>query len=235
MTRDTSFNPRSAFRAGLLLAAVAAAGPAQAAAVHGLAGSFWDLDGSISSLAAARTEIEGRTPDATFRATTLDYPAGEPQQAEDGSTSLSELLGDNAEDLTGANPDIVSTSVWVMTGWLDLAPGTYSMSLGSDDGFSLSLNGATVAEHSEPRGFAYSDFTYEVIGSAPVAVSLLWYENWGYTGMEFLAGGTPLGGDALLMAAEDDPDFAAVPAPPAAALLVAAIAALGLHARRRRA
>ncbi|SDX61784.1 VPLPA-CTERM protein sorting domain-containing protein [Albimonas donghaensis] len=223
---------RSALAWLCMAPALVAAAPAGAAVIHGLSGEFWDQSSFIPNAAAAEAIADSETPDVVFRATTLSFPNGEEDLA--NTSSLRDYFGPNAEDYAGAEIAELSYSVWRLTGWFDLDVGTYAMQVGTDDGFVLYLDGQEAASHPESRAFGYTGFTFEVTDVNPVAVTLVWFENNGLTGMEFLSDGLVLGGSDLLLNAEDDPDLAAVPLPASGVLLGAALLGLRHTARRGR-
>lgn len=219
--------------AGPVLAVGMLATPAAAAVIHGLTGEYWDETTSLSDVYAAEDVADGRAPDVTYRATTLSFP-GSGGSIPD-NTTLRDYFGSNASDYAGAEVSTLNNGVWRLTGWLDLDVGTHTMGVGSDDGFILYLDGVEAASHPAPRSFSYTNFSYTVLGVNPVAITLVWYENGGDTGMEYLYDGAALTGETLLLNAADDPDASPIPAPPSLVLLGGALAVFGISARRRRA
>ncbi len=206
------------------LIACAALLPVTGAHAATFGGAFWDADRSFGNIGDVLGYIDGRAPDATFRSTAIDYPnAGESITS---GTRLSDFLGaTDAATLSGAGDRNLMTSVFRFTGTVDLA-GIHDITVGSDDGFTLSLNGINVMQHSTPRAFAYTKGSYDFSGKT--TFELTYYENYGFTGVEFLIGDTVVNGSMAASAP------AAVPVPAALPLLGAGIAALGGLRRMRR-
>lgn len=188
-------------------------------------GAFWDADRSFGTIGDVLGYIDGRGPDATFLSTAIDYPnAGESITS---GTRLSDFLGTtDAATLSGAGNSNLMTSVFRFTGTLDLV-GEQSLSVGSDDGFVLSLNGVNVMQWSTPRAFDHTKGSYTFAGAT--TFDLVYYENYGNTGVEFMIGDTVVNSSMSAAAAP-----APVPVPAALPLLGAGIAALGGLRRMRR-
>lgn len=188
-------------------------------------GAFWDADRSFGTIDDVLDYIDGRGPDATFLSTAIDYPnAGQDLRS---STLLSEFLGTtDAATLSGAGNSNLMTSVFRFTGTVNLV-GETSISVGSDDGFTLNLNGVEVMQYSTPRPFARTTGSHTFTG--PTTFDLVYYENYGNTGVEFMIGDTVVSGT---MAAATAP--APVPLPAALPMLGAGIAAMaGLRRLRQ--
>lgn len=211
-----------ATRAALI--ACAALLPASVGHAATFDGAFWDADRSFGSIGDALAYIDGRAADATFRSTAIDYPnAG---GSITSNTRLSDFLGaTDGATLSGAADNTLAKSVFRFAGTVDLA-GMQEISVGSDDGFALSLNGVTVLSHSAPRSFQYTkgDFSF----GGKTTFELTYYENYGNTGVEFRIG------DAIVGSGMAAATPAAVPLPAALPLLGAGVAALaGLRRLRR--
>ncbi|MEO1613187.1 MAG: PA14 domain-containing protein, partial [Pseudomonadota bacterium] len=94
--------------------------------------------------------VAANDPDATFTATEIAYGAKQ------SDTSIAEFLGDDASSITGDGTLEMGPSALVLTGFIYIPPGTHTVSVVSDDGFSLSLGGV---EFSEFDGKRASDAT----------------------------------------------------------------------------
>jgi len=166
----------------------------------GLNGAFFNT-GPFSTVADAAAAIVGATPGATFLSTVVDYPNGDLNVVTDIYTPLSTYLGVDAASLVGTGGDL-ETSVQVYTGFImidsafDFEPGgdiNVGFAVGSDDGMRLKIGGVTVVEWSTPRPFGITSGTAEFAAAGLYDVELLYYENYGGTGVEFYStiGGPP--------------------------------------------
>lgn len=215
-----------------LLAAAAslvlAAGAAQAASTPGFQASFWDASGWLGNIAGAESVIASRAADATFIASTIDYPNAGGSIVD--STTLSSFLGADAGSLSGFGGSDLTHSVFEFTGLVDLAAGAHTLTVGSDDGFALWINGDLVSSYDGNRSFGTTSASWISTG-APASIRLIYWENDGYTGVEFLADG------ALATAAALTPGNVTsdVPLPAAAPLLLCGLGAVAALRRGRKA
>lgn len=197
-----------AFAALLMTAA-----PATAAT---FAGAFWDHDGPLASLADADAVIAGGAPDAVFSVPLIDFPAGGAKTASDGTT-LAAFLGLDAAALGAAAGATLDQSVFRFTGFLDLPAGEALFTVGSDDGFRLTVGDAVVSAFDGRRSFSETAATTDA-GEGLTPFELIYYENQSVTGVEFSLNG------ALAV-----PTVVAAPA--ALPLLLAALGALAAFGR----
>lgn len=184
------------------------------------AGSFWDADRSFGNIGDVTAYIARNDPTATFQSTGIDYPnAG---GSISSSTTLADFLGADADTLSGAGDSNLMKSVFQFSGDLGLS-GIQTVSVGSDDGFVLKLDGVEVLGFSTPRAFAYTSGSFDFTDVK--MFELTYYENYGNTGVEFRIGGTVV-----------NPSMspAPVPVPAALPLLGAGLATLGGLRRMRR-
>ncbi|WP_433999109.1 VCBS domain-containing protein [Endozoicomonas sp.] len=121
----------------------------------GLTGEVFNTDSAIPNLQAAFDLIENNQPDASFTATNIDY-------TDHSAPTLSEFLGDGAEDLTGDTTANVETMAFKLSGQIQLGEGAHSFRITSDDGFILRINGQEVAKYEGLRSAAPSTGTYTV-------------------------------------------------------------------------
>lgn len=170
----------------------------------GLQGAVYDTGGGIGNLAAAEAIVTAAagTPTATFTATSLDYPNGAPNVA---VSTIGNFLG--VDGATISNPAILpvaaTTVVFTYEGYIRVdAAGTYSFSVGSDDGFDLQIDGATVTQFPNNRGFGTTTGP-ATLGAGYHSFRLLYWENGGQEGLlatSSLNGGI-LGQDVLAFGA----------------------------------
>jgi len=178
------FLKRLALRGALALACSLFVSTAQAATFHG---EFFDINTRSMSIAQARAAIDGVSPTATFESTAIDYP-NNTQNSGSSNQTLSQFLGVDAASIVGNGNATITTSVFRFTGFIDLVPGAHTFAVGSDDGFQLVLNNQVVSTRSAPRGFRFTTTTSNP-GSGRMPVELIYYENFGRTGVEFFIDG----------------------------------------------
>lgn len=166
------------------------AGTSPTVAGNGLNGAYWNTSGSMSNNAAAdAASVTSAT--ATFLAKLVDYGNG---SSVPDSTPLSSFLGNNAANLSGASTNTLDTSVYRFTGFLNITQamdtqagnGTIDVNfrVGSDDGMRLRIGGVDVATFDAPRAYAYSNGTASFASAGLYAVDLLFWENYGNTGVD---------------------------------------------------
>lgn len=189
-----------AFCAALLAAQAHAAtisgpsAPSPTTAGTGLNGQFWDVNASMSNNAAA-LRFTTATPTATFLATTVDYTSTHTSTGTSmlDSNSLATFLGANASKLQITGSHTLDTSVYLFTGWLNVtqnmdtvAGGNIDVNfrVGSDDGMKLTIGGVTVTQYDTPRAYGFSSGTASFTSAGLYPISLLFYENYGYTGVD---------------------------------------------------
>lgn len=174
----------------------------------GLQGAIYDTAAAISSLVQAQAVITaaGGIPTATFTATALDYPNG---PAASATSTVANFLGADAASISnpGLLPIAANTLVFTFDGFIHVGvPGTYSFSVGSDDGFQLLIDGTVVTQFTGIRAFATSTGAI-TLGAGYHTFSLLYWENAGQEGLlatSSLTAGAPLG-PAVLAFDEDGP------------------------------
>ena len=207
----------------LAVAAALIAGPA-AAATTGLSALFYNAPANtIANTAQAKAQAVG-APTATFTATKLQYgvapgfPIG----------TLSDFLGANATDLSGAGTDSFQESVLVFSGLISLDAGVNNFSVTSDDGFELKIDGTVVSSFDGLRGpnSAPSTGSFNALTAGHYAFDLLYYEgNVTQARLEVALNGK------IIDDTVTKPNV--IPVPAALPLLASAFGLFGLIARRR--
>ncbi|MEM8693708.1 MAG: VPLPA-CTERM sorting domain-containing protein [Pseudomonadota bacterium] len=183
--------------------------------------TFWDASRGFGTIDQAISYAETNEATATFTSTAVDYPnAGKVVRS--GLTTISDFIGADVSSLVGDGSATLGESVFRFSGRLALAPGTYNISVGSDDGFRLFFGGTNVAEQVRPRAFRLTNRTVEVTGNTDFV--LYYYENYGRTGVEFR-----VDNDIV-----DTADLVPVPLPAGLPMLLAGLLGLGYVARRRK-
>lgn len=183
-------------------------------------GSYWNAT-SFNSIDQVYSYIETNEATATFDSTTIDYPGAAGSISD--ATTLQEFLGATGDglSLSGAFNNRLEKSVFTFSGILNLN-GLQSIKVGSDDGFGLKLDGVEVLRHSAPRAFGYTSGSHTFTGST--AFELIYYENYGYTGVEFQIN------DQIVSSAMSVGNTAvpSVPLPAGLPLMAGALAGFGL-------
>ena len=183
-------------------------------------GEFWDASSGFNNLNQAISFAENNVATATFQSTGIDYPSGNATTISSSST-LATFLGIDAASIIGNAAATIETSVFRISGFVDLLPGTQQFAVGSNDGYRLTIDGNRVSQQSRPRGYSTTTRNRNA-GEGRVAFELFFYENSGTTGLTVLIDG---------QVAQASP----VPLPAGLSLIATALAALGLLKWRRRA
>lgn len=117
--------------------------------VSGLRGSFYGYhqpaNGNVelTNVAQVLGLIANKTPDATFTATRLQYAA---PKALGMDANLQTFLNTDAASLS-RDPGSTSDAIIRFDGRIQLSAGSYNFRVRADDGYSIRVNGAVVAEH----------------------------------------------------------------------------------------
>lgn len=161
---------------------------------NGLCGFYWDA-GPYFTNADALAYSDANAANGEFTSTYVDYANGS-VDAVDDATLLTNFLGVDAGSLTGGvGSNNLETSLFRFQGGiairpeydLDLAaPGiTVRFDLGSDDGSGMNIADITVIDNGGDHGYGYQGnfATFEDAGLYPV--DLVYYENFGVTGIEW--------------------------------------------------
>jgi Ca2+-binding RTX toxin-like protein len=118
--------------------------------------------GNLTSIAQINAFINGRTPDATFVATTFDYGSDAAFANNLGNgTNLQSFLGVDAASLS-TDPGTTSDAIIRMYGAVELAAGTYNFQIRGDDGYQVKVDGQVVAlvdYIQSPTGTVHTQFT----------------------------------------------------------------------------
>ena len=145
--------------------------------INGLVGEYFvynegtNADGpNLENLGMVSAFIDGRDPDATFVATSIDYGEINGNLGSDGT--LQTFLGNDAASLN-TDPANSSDAIIKLSGSLNLeANTTYYFRITSDDGFSLSINGEMISEFTTNRGLGIStgEFTTQNAGEYDLGI-----------------------------------------------------------------
>jgi hypothetical protein len=214
----------SAGAAMLLALTLANLSPAHAA--QGLNGKFYR--GAAGNVAEAEGVIAGSpTPLATFTANTVCFPSCGNIIGDE--VSLSQFLGAGHYSDLSSDPVNMNYHVLELSGFLNIATaGTYSLSLGSDDGGRLYIDGEIAVDSDFSHPFNYVTNELELSAGAH-SFRVVQFEIGGGSGLSVLLNDEALSGDLLSTTA-----MAAVPEPASWAMLVGGFGLVGAAMRRRR-
>jgi len=155
---------------------------------------------------------------ATFLSTAVDHPAGRDVTVADTTTLV------DFPRLDG--------SAFRFTGFIHLDAGEHAFSVGSDDGFELTV-GLSAMRSEFTRAFATTALTAPLkAGWSPI--ELMYFENLSRTGVEMRLNGLIVSSNET-RTSERASAITDVPPPGAMPLLLGAVAGTGVLARRRKA
>ena len=215
--------------------------PPHSGAGTGLSGAYYNGDELFAALgrgpnaAETRDWLAGRTPDATFHSTALDYfqtnNQGERVGYPDDTTSLATFLGADGASISGTDPLHMDHAILTFDGYLNITEDLDTranqdrvqvrLAADADDMFDMIVGGVEL----------YHDSGVLSVDPGIYAFSAVFVEHGGNTALAFLHGDDDslslFGPEAYLAAAP-------VPEPGEWAMMVAGIAVAGVAARRRR-
>ncbi|MEM9839165.1 MAG: hypothetical protein AAF830_08420 [Pseudomonadota bacterium] len=204
----------SAFAAALFAASSASA----ATVLVNVSASVYDSSSQMNTVDDWIAFANANPAVATFDVSSLNYPAN--SNTIKSNKMISEMIGGDASTLSGLDIKL-ETTVWVFEGMIDLAGGTQTFSVGSDDGFALFIDGVEVSRRTAPRGFDWTDVTGD-FGTGLKTFKLVYYENQGNTGV------------ALKIDGVVADNIMSVPAPSSGVLMGFLLAGLAITPRVRR-
>ena len=152
--------------------------------INGLKGQYYayhegnSLDGAnLSNLAQAEHFIATHTADATFATSSIDYtyiPSGNLG----GNGNLQTFLGADASTLSG-DPENSSDAIIKLSGTLELDAGTYTFRVTSDDGFSIVIDGVSVASDDSIHSPRTTNYTVNIAESGTHNISIVYWDQGG--------------------------------------------------------
>ena len=171
-------------------------GTGQVASTPGLSGSIHQLPSFFADVPSVEAFIDGRTPEATFTSTSLDYPNGGGDDK--ANLRLGPYLGADGGSVAGlASNTQVTRMAFVVEGHLDVpADGTYDFTIGSDDGATLYIDDAALLTTDTSGGSSSPVF----LSAGLHSIRVVTYENNGTQGLWVespLSGGAAIGGALL--------------------------------------
>jgi VCBS repeat-containing protein len=146
--------------------------------VLGLTGQYFGYaqgsGANLETIAQVESLISGKTPNATFIATTLNY--GSVAGDLGAGTHLQTFLGSDAASLS-ADPATTSDAIIKLSGQVSLDAGTYSFKVTSDDGFTLRIDGQTVVSFDGNRAAAETTASYTVATSGAHQIEIIYWDQ----------------------------------------------------------
>ncbi|PTQ72176.1 retention module-containing protein [Pseudomonas sp. GV071] len=146
--------------------------------VLGLTGQYFGYaqgsGANLENIAQVESLISGKTPNATFIATTLNY--GSVAGDLGAGTHLQTFLGSDAASLS-ADPATTSDAIIKLSGQVSLDAGTYSFKVTSDDGFTLRIDGQTVVSFDGNRAAAETTASYTVATSGAHQIEIIYWDQ----------------------------------------------------------
>ncbi|HEY1026992.1 MAG TPA: retention module-containing protein, partial [Pseudomonas sp.] len=189
--------------------------------IAGLKGNYYGYregvdGGNLQNLAGVTAFIAGRTPSATFTATTLNYGNGVSNDL-GNDQQLQKFLGADAGSLN-TDPANTSDAIIEMSGQISLNAGTYQFRVTADDGYSIVIDGKVVAEFNGNQGpTARESATFTITESGAHDIQIIYWDQGGQAqlrvelrpegGSYSVVGGAQLtqAGNDLLTTDEDQP------------------------------
>ena len=205
------------------------AAPSPATAGDGLTGRYYGQVSNSSLIFTtdcAMDYISKKKPVATFKASEINYPGPGYDWACD-SITLGAFLGKDA--LTLSNSSVKNNNLegqlFDFTGYLNVkTAGTYTFSLGSDDGSRLLIGGKTIVDNCLPQSFTTRSAPVTFTGAGLYPLEVAYFENFGNTGIRLSSDMTsvtaPITSGSFYGAGQLAPS--SVPEPGSIALLIGA-------------
>ncbi len=144
---------------------------------------------NLTNLSQVRQFIDSHKAAATFNATTLDYGNLSNATGLGNGTNLQAFLGVNTTTGNGAKANSLSTdpgdtsdAIIKMSGYINLAAGTYQFRVTADDGYSIRINGQVVAEFNNIQSSATAtgkSFTIGAANAGPQQIEIIYWDQGG--------------------------------------------------------
>lgn len=212
----------------VVLALVFGIASAGAALSSSIKAEFWDAPSSFYNIQQAIDYAKANDATAQFTSSMLDYPNAGRVVSSRGTTLEAFIGATDAKTIIGNGQTNLRYSVFKFSGYLNLDPGIYEMTVGSDDGFRLIFSekdkDRVVAERARPRGFRGTTENVKVAGDT--FFTLYYFENRGRTGVTFWVDGNVVDENSLAPSP--------VPLPAGMPLLLASLVLLGILRSRGR-
>jgi hypothetical protein len=171
----------------------ASVGPVPMDPGTGLLGSYYKLNTTFVTSMTQATQFIAASggPTATFTTTTVCFPNCNLSTLTDSATSLTTLLNGNATNLiytvpASQIPTTTDHSAMTLTGYIAIAQaGTYNFNLAADDGAQLTIGNQIIIAGGAMHSFEIDSGTAVFATAGLYAINIQYFENNGYTGLEF--------------------------------------------------
>ncbi len=150
----------------------------------GLTGQYFGyVQGSganLETISQVESLIAGKTPNATFIATSLNYGSGTSAVSSDlgAGTNLQTFLGSDKASLS-TDPVTTSDAIIKLSGQVSLAAGTYTFRITSDDGFILRIDGQDVIKFDGNRSASATTGNYTIATSGAHQIEIIYWDQGG--------------------------------------------------------
>ncbi|MEK1939906.1 MAG: tandem-95 repeat protein, partial [Pseudomonas sp.] len=135
---------------------------------------------NLETISQVESLIAGKTPNATFIATSLNYGSGTTTVSSDlgAGTNLQTFLGSDKASLS-TDPITTSDAIIKLSGQVSLAAGTYTFRITSDDGFILRIDGQDVIKFDGNRSAAATTGNYTIATSGAHQIEIIYWDQGG--------------------------------------------------------
>ena len=144
---------------------------------------------NLTNLSQVRQFIDSHNPSATFNATKLDYGNLSNASGLGNGTNLQNFLGVNTTTGNGTKANSLSTdpgntsdAIIKMSGYVNLAAGTYDFKVTADDGYSIRINGQVVAEFNNIQSTSTAtgkSFTISAAQAGAQQIEIIYWDQGG--------------------------------------------------------
>ncbi len=136
---------------------------------------------NLTNLSLVRSFIDGRTADATFNATRLNYGPLNNANGLGSGTNLQSFIGSNGNSIS-TDPGNTSDAIIKMSGFIEMAAGEYRFRVTADDGYSIRINGVVVAEFNNIQPSNTNEgisFTIATEHAGPQHIEIIYWDQAG--------------------------------------------------------
>ncbi len=148
--------------------------------VLGLTGQYYGYaqgnGANLATISQVESLIAGKTPDATFVSTNLNYGGVSTNLGE--GTNLQTFLGNDKASLS-TDPGNTSDAIIKLSGQISLAAGNYTFKVTSDDGFILRIDGQDVVKFDGNRSAASTTANFTIPTGGAHQIEIVYWDQGG--------------------------------------------------------